>query len=140
MSALADYTLPTAEEEVWRYSRIAELDLEAYHPAADPAATNGIPAPLEAALATVPVRGVTVVAVNGRVVHVDVHAPGVEVSTDDRDALGTAMTETTDVFAAMNGDFVTEPVVIRVAHGATIEAPIVVAHWIDEPNVAAFPR
>ena len=139
MSALTDYTLPTTEEEVWRYSRIAELDLEAYSPA-DAAVATAIPPVIEAALASVPVRGVTVIVVNGRIVHLDVQAPGVDITTDDRDALGIAMAEPTDVFATMNDAFTTEPIVVRVARGATVEAPIVVAHWTDEPNVATFPR
>ena len=29
---LASIALPTADEEIWRYSRIGELDLSAYHP------------------------------------------------------------------------------------------------------------
>src|SRR3954470_10893459 len=99
MSALSRSTLPTPEEEVWRSSRIAELDLDAYTPADDGPVTGGIPAPIEAALATVPVRGVTVVTVNGRLVHLDVAAPGVDVITDAEDALGIAMVDPTDVFA-----------------------------------------
>jgi Fe-S cluster assembly protein SufD len=86
------------------------------------------------------VRGVTVVVVNGRIVHLDVQAPGVDIVTDDGDALGVAMTEPTDVFAAMNGEFALEPIVVRVARGANVEAPIVVAYWSDLPNIATFPR
>ena len=140
MSALSAYTLPSPEEEVWRYSRIAELDLEAFTPASDAPLAGGIPAPIEAALATVPVRGVTIVVVNGGVVHLDVAAPGVDVVTDSEDALGIAMTEPTDVFAEMNEDFTTAPIVIRIAPGATVEAPIVIGRWVDESGVATFPR
>src|SRR5438132_979653 len=74
MTALADYTLPTTDEEVWRYSRIADLDLEAYTPADESLTATGVPPELEAALASVPVRGVTIVTVNGRIAHVDVAA------------------------------------------------------------------
>jgi Fe-S cluster assembly protein SufD len=141
MTALTDFTLPTTEEEVWRYSRIAELDLDAYLIAdGDRPLAPAIPPAIEAALATVPVRGVTVVVVNGRIVHLDVQAPGVDVLTDDAAALGVAMTEPTDVFATMNNAFATEPIVVRVARGATVEAPIVVAYWSDVPNIATFPR
>src|SRR4051794_14631624 len=140
MTALADYTLPTTDEEVWRYSRIADLDLEAYTPADESQTATGVPAEIEAALASVPVRGVTIVTVNGRIAHVDVATPGVDVITDAVDALGTAMAEPTDVFATMNTDFTVAPIVVRVAPGATVEAPIVIARWIDEPNVATFPR
>jgi Fe-S cluster assembly protein SufD len=140
VTALTDYTLPTTDEEVWRYSRIAELDLAAYTPADASQTAAGVPAAVEAALATVPVRGVTIVVVNGRIAHVDVAAPGVDVITDTADALGAAMAEPTDVFARMNTDFAVAPIVVRVAPGATVEAPIIVARWIDEPNLATFPR
>ena len=33
--AFAASTLPSAQEEVWRYSRIAELDLESFTPTVD---------------------------------------------------------------------------------------------------------
>ena len=141
MGAFSSYTLPSTEEEVWRYSRIAELDLDAYTPVDDsPVGGGGIPEPIEAALATVPVRGVTIVVVNGRVVSLDVDAPGVDVVTEPEDALGIAMADPTDVFAEMNDDFTTAPVVVRIAPGATIEAPIVIARWVDEPGIATFPR
>ena len=140
MTALTDFALPSAEEEVWRYSRIADLDLDAYLVADGPPSVSEIPPAIEAALATVPVRAVTVIVVNGRITHLDVQAPGVDIVTDDRDALGVAMTEPTDVFATMNDTFVAEPIIVRVARGATVEAPIVVAYWSDEPNIATFPR
>jgi len=88
----------------------------------------------------VPVRGVTIVTVNGRVVSLDVAAPGVDVVTEPEDALGIAMADPTDVFAEMNDDFTTAPIVVRVAPGATVEAPIVIARWVDEPGIATFPR
>jgi Fe-S cluster assembly protein SufD len=50
------------------------------------------------------------------------------------------MAEPTDVFAEMNDDFTTAPIVVRVAQGATVEAPIVIARWVDEPGIATFPR
>src|SRR5436190_17992108 len=140
MTALTDYTLPSTDEEVWRYSRVAELDLEAYAPADESGRASGVPDAIEAALATVPVRGVTIVTVNGQLAHVDVAAPGVDVITDAVDALGVAMSEPTDVFAAMNTDLTTAPVVVRVAPRATVEAPICIARWIAAANNATFPR
>ncbi|HEX2381391.1 MAG TPA: SufD family Fe-S cluster assembly protein [Acidimicrobiales bacterium] len=142
MSAFSDITLPSTDEEVWRYSRIAELDLDAYQPAsADAPAPSEIPGPIEAALATVPVRGATVVVVNGRVAHVEVNVPGVDIGRpDDRQLVGSVMTEPTDAFAAMNGNFAADVITVRIAAGANVEAPIVVAHWSDERDVATFPR
>ena len=127
---------------MWRYSRIAELDLDSYHPASSRAdGPVAVPSAIEAALATVPVRGATVVVVNGRIVHVEVDVPGVDIAgPDDRTAIGSVMTEPTDVFSKMNGDFATDVVSIRIAPGANVEAPIVVAHWSDERDLATFPR
>jgi Fe-S cluster assembly protein SufD len=50
------------------------------------------------------------------------------------------MTEPTDVFAGMNDDFLGDATTIRIAPGANVEAPIVVAHWSDERDGATFPR
>jgi Fe-S cluster assembly protein SufD len=140
MGAFRDVTMPSAEEEVWRYSRIADLDLDAYAPAAaDAAPATEIPGPIQAALATVAVRGATVVVVNGRVAVLEVNVPGVDV-TVGRDLLGSVMTEATDVFAELNGELARDVVTVRVAAGATVEAPVVVAHWSDTPNLGTFPR
>jgi Fe-S cluster assembly protein SufD len=142
VSAFSAITLPSTDEEVWRYSRIADLDLDAYHPAS----TEGpppsvIPEQIEAALATVPVRGATVVVVNGRIAHVEVDVPGVDIApSDDRSLVGSVMSEPTDVLAEMNGDFMEDLVTVRIADGANVEAPIVVAHWSDEQDAATFPR
>jgi Fe-S cluster assembly protein SufD len=140
VSAFSGVTLPTTDEEVWRYSRIADLDLDAYHPAsADGQPAAVIPAPIDAALATVPVRGATLVVVNGRAVHVEVNVPGVDVAID-RGLMGSVMSEPTDVFAAMNDEFAADVTTVRIAAGANVEAPIVVAHWSDEKDLATFPR
>jgi Fe-S cluster assembly protein SufD len=140
VSAFGGITLPTTDEEVWRYSRIAELDLDAYHPASTSGdAPTDVPAPIEAALATVAVRGATVVVVNGRISLVEVNVPGIDV-TSDHGLVGSVMSEPTDVFAAMNGDFATDVVTLRIAPHANVEAPIVIAHWSDEKDIATFPR
>jgi Fe-S cluster assembly protein SufD len=142
VSAFSGVTLPSTDEEVWRYSRIADLDLDAYHLAAtDGTPPAAIPGPIEAALATVPLRGATVVVVNGRVTHVEVDVPGVDIaSPDDRGLVGSVMSDPTDVFARMNDDFAVDVTTVRIAPGANVEAPIVIAHWSDEKDVATFPR
>ena len=49
---VAGAELPTDAEEVWRYSRIGELDLDAYAPPGpDVAADSTVPEPLERMLA-----------------------------------------------------------------------------------------
>ena len=134
--------LPSPEEEVWRYSRIAELDLDAYVvPDSAAAAAAALPAALEPALASVPQRAATIVTVNGRVASVEVGDPSVEVLVGDAVAaadLG-VVGEPTDVFFTLNDAFA-EPVVVRIARGATVVHPIAVGHWTDQPGLATFPR
>src|SRR5688572_9899966 len=62
---IPDIALPTAEDEHWRYSRIAELDLHAYRPA---------PTPEGGAVDVPPVgaRSALVVIVDGRLVAAEV--------------------------------------------------------------------
>ena len=69
---VADSELPTEAEEVWRYSRIGELDLDAYSPLAPDVATDsGVPEPLERVLAVAGARAGLVVLRNGRVAHLE---------------------------------------------------------------------
>src|SRR2546426_11092392 len=64
---LPDVTLPTTEDEHWRYSRIAELDLATYTPAPTPDG-GVIPVP------TIGPRSALAVIVDGRLVAADVDA------------------------------------------------------------------
>ncbi|MGI8662284.1 MAG: SufB/SufD family protein [Acidimicrobiales bacterium] len=133
--------LPSAEEEVWRYSRIAELELDAYAIADAGPAGAAVPVALEPALETFPERAATILTVNGRVASVEVNDPGLEVLTGDAVVatdLGVAG-EATDAFFTLNDAFA-EPVVVRIARGATITLPIAIAHWSDVAGLATFPR
>src|SRR4051812_6748051 len=78
----ANSPLPSTDEEVWRYSRISELDLDAFPPGGA-AAAAAVPPQIEGALATVPVRAATVVVVNGGLAYLDVVDPGIEVGVLD---------------------------------------------------------
>jgi len=133
--------LPSADEEVWRYSRIAELDLDTYSLPAGAAPTTDVPVGLHGALATVADRAATVITVNGRVASVHVADPAVEVLTGDAVTPGDlgAVAEPTDIFFTMN-DAYCEPIVIRIAPGATVAHPIAIGHWSDASGLATFPR
>src|SRR4051812_21943304 len=63
--------LPTTAEEVWRYSRIAELDLDVFAPVVDGDEPADLPAELQATVDAVGAAAATVVVRNGRVVRVD---------------------------------------------------------------------
>jgi hypothetical protein len=73
----AESVLPSVEEEIWRYSRIDDLDLDAFSLPAPPttAATPATPAvstPDPLPLQDLPERAASVVVQNGRVVSLDV--------------------------------------------------------------------
>lgn len=127
--------LPSSDEEVWRYSRVDELVLDDFHLGASssPGGTDR----LAAALATVEDRAATVTVVNGRVAAVDVADPAVSVAVE---AVTEPVGEPTDVFFRLNERLATERVVITVAAGSQIDAPIAVGHWTDEPGLATLPR
>ncbi|MEY2406105.1 MAG: Fe-S cluster assembly protein SufD [Acidimicrobiaceae bacterium] len=134
-------SLPSTEEEVWRYSRIADLDLDAYEPATS-GKPGAVPVAIEGALATVADRAATVVVINGRLAHVDVRAAGIEVGLLEDEASFAPLTtdNAPDVFAVMNEAFAGAPIHVRIRPGAVVEAPIVVAHWSDQSGLATFPR
>jgi Fe-S cluster assembly protein SufD len=129
--------LPQPEEEVWRYSRIGDLDLGHYRPA-----------PVEPAGATVPdvaaallelaggLGSVGLVTVDGRLVHqrpLGGSDAGLQV-----DAGRAAPAAEADAFGTLNSAFAT-PIQLTVAPGAVV-APVVVVHWISGDGIAAFPR
>jgi Fe-S cluster assembly protein SufD len=148
----ADASLPSTEEEVWRYSRIDDLDLDDFRPAPSTTAAGrgtpaGVPERLRPLLDATPDRAALVVARNGRVVHAelrdDLAAKGVRaerVGEGDDGVLGAAVDQAPDVFLGFNDAFLAEPVVLRVPGGVAVDAPVVVAHLTEGDALAAFPR
>ncbi len=109
--------MPTIEEEIWRYSRIAELDLSRLSPDAT-------------ALVT------TISSSDGAVVlGVDDDTTAAAAS-----ALGSVMGPAPDRFAELNNAFGAAPIVITVAPGRSVREPIMVEHHIGREGVAVFPR
>jgi Fe-S cluster assembly protein SufD len=147
----ADASLPTTEEEVWRYSRIDDLDLDDFRPARETAADTAVAASalerFRALLDATPDRAALVVARNGRVVHTelrdDLAAKGVRadrLGRADGDVLGGAIDRAPDVFLGFNDAFLGEPVLVRVPAGVVVGGPVVVAHLTEGDGLAAFPR
>jgi Fe-S cluster assembly protein SufD len=142
--------VPTADEEVWRYSRIGELDLDRYTPFLPQGqAPAGLPAPAREVLDAVgPVAGFVVLC-NGRVLetHLDQQWAdrgvflGPLVDADEPEAaLGVAASPSLDVFGSLNDAFAPEPVLVRIPRGVVVEAPIVVVQWTDTDQIASFAR
>ena len=139
--------LPTADEEVWRYSRIGELDLDRFHLGSDEP-TDELPVPILEVVDRVPDRAGLVVVHNGRVVRSELDdrwvAKGVQLGALDQvDAdpqLLDAAPGEADAFASLNDAFSLQPVVVSVPAGVAVDAPILLVQWIDEPGLLVLPR
>jgi Fe-S cluster assembly protein SufD len=134
--------MPTTEDEVWRYSRVDEIDLAAY----GRAAPGADPEPARLLAAGVADPALVVVVRDGVVVEAsaagEADAAGVRLRAldeGDDELLGAGEGDPTDVFTVLNRAF-SVPAVLEVPRGATLSGPIVVAHWSSGAGVATFPR
>jgi Fe-S cluster assembly protein SufD len=138
--------LPSPEEELWRYSRVAELDLDRYAPALEPPAGDGaLPPDVAAAVDAAGPRAALVVVRNGHLVAVEGGAPGLEVGPlaeldPSGESLETVAGEPADAFASLHDAFTPDPVLVRVARGAVVPDPVVVVSLVEGDGTAAFPR
>ncbi len=134
---------PSPTEEIWRYSRIDDLDPARYRPVpaeelnepGDERAPGGGPWAAEAG-----VRAATIVVRDGRVVRHEIdpalEAKGLRVCDiamcDDelvQRMLGSVASETEDTFTVMHDAFLAGGAFIYVPDGVVVEHPIVVLHW-----------
>jgi Fe-S cluster assembly protein SufD len=143
-----DTGLPTEAEEVWRYSRISQLDLDAFAPV-EAGGNPGVPEGVVAAIEEVGPRAGLLVTRNGRVAHVeldpDVTGRGVVLgdvldADNGDDLLGSVAASATDAFTELATAFLTGGALVQVPPGVAVERPIVVVHWIDAEGAAVFPR
>lgn len=134
--------LPSTEEEVWRYSRIGDLALDRYRPAA--AGDVGAPASGTAGLEDL--AGPDAVRIRTSAGWLaDVTMPDgakVEVAAGDQLAdggpLGRALGEVHDALGHLHDAFAS-PIVVRVPDGVDA-GQIVVIHETGDEGVATFPR
>jgi Fe-S cluster assembly protein SufD len=144
---LAGVTLPSPEEEVWRYSRIAELDLTAFHPVERRTARGSLPGAVRDLLSAIPERAGAVVVVDGTVIHTELAEPvarrgvwfGPARESASADPAG-AGREPVDVFAGLNAERCTDPVLLHVPAGVEVPRPFVVVDWLETEAAAVFPR
>src|SRR5262245_7601844 len=136
-AAFAAAELPTTDEEVWRYSRIDELDLGQFAPAAAPGGDGDLPEATRALVAAVPAPVATVAVRNGRLVAVDLDPDlagrGVRVGRaaelgGSEDIVGAAIDDAPDVFLTFNDAFAADPVVVDVPAGVALPGPVIVVH------------
>jgi Fe-S cluster assembly protein SufD len=137
-------SLPDASEEIWRYSRISELDLDAYRPAlaAPPGAAEAGNIPEGTGE-----RSALVVVHNGRIARIEVDPAlagrGLVVTDaasleDGDDLLG--RTAVADAFTELNSAFLPGATVVRIPRGMAVEQPIVIVHHLDGDGIASFSR
>ena len=143
----AGMAMPTDAEEVWRYSRIGEIDLERYA-VADVVRPGSAPSGLDHFERLVGAPGAVVVSVDGRIVRVDTSADardkGVFVGNvadlHADDVLGCAAGDPTEPFTALNDAFSADPIVVRIPDGVVLDEPVLVFSVLTQPDTATFPR
>lgn len=142
--------LPTDAEEVWRYSRIGDLDLGAYTPPT--AAGDGPTLPLDRSVemlldAVAPLSGL-LTSDGGRPVLTQV-SPELAASGTTLSALSDlpsggellgSVAPAHDALGELARAFLVDAVVIDVPAGARVEAPIALVHRVGGEAGSSFPR
>jgi Fe-S cluster assembly protein SufD len=136
--------LPTAEDELWRYTPIKKLDLDAYD-LADPAfrrerAAERPFAPESGFVAAIGERAATVVIEDGRLVSADVAAAGVTVAVAGDDEVARLAVPDRNALDDLHDAFVGDVVVIRVDANTAVEHPIVIVQVASGGGAASFPH
>jgi Fe-S cluster assembly protein SufD len=129
--SLPAVTLPTTEDEHWRYSRIAELDLDAWAVAPTPEG-GSVPVP------RVGDRSALAVIVDGRLVATEIEDDRITIEAGG-DSAG-VRGERTDGIDALHDGLVAEVVTITVPAGVVVEKPIIVVHSVEAEGGASAPH
>jgi Fe-S cluster assembly protein SufD len=146
---LSSRSLPTTDEEVWRYSRVSELEPTDFTLVAEPP-HRAVPPTVTDLLASLPDRAGAVVVRNGFVVHAELAEPwqakgvrfGPASTMADAEELvvGDDGWEPPDYFALANQAFTSDPVALDIPAGLVVEHPFVVVDWLDSVGAAVFPQ
>ncbi len=151
---LAHVAWPSPSEEIWRYSRIDQLDLGRYRPftadelgaPGDERAPGGGPWAAEAGK-----HAGMIVVHDGRVVHHELDAAleskgvrvgGIATEHDElvRTLLGSASSASEDAYTVLHDAFLAGGAFVHVPAGVVIEDPILVLHWCAGDGRASFPH
>ena len=151
--------LPNGEEEIWRYSRIADLHLERFSPTPPSEPLPGrLPPTAEALLERIGERAALVVTSNGALTSVEPAGPagglvaaGVSDHPDAKDLLGSVAAEFASApprdetpsagsFDHLATAYARDAVIVSVAPGAVLPAPIVLVHLFAPTGPAAGPQ
>ena len=131
--------LPSFEEELWRYTPIADLDLSKYRLEAPGGAVfeSGLTQGLDEHAAAV------IHIVNGQLVSLSVTDEALSVHTDGvefEDLIGSVMQTGIDVFSDYNLAYCSAPIVIHVAPNAVIKNPVLIRQHTTTDSLVWFPR
>lgn len=134
--------LPTPAEEIWRYTPIADLDLDAF---SAPAATSAGPTTGPSTLVdAVRERSGSVVLVDGRLASVELSAAataaGVTVAGAGEAGGAPLPFPDPDALTALHDAFVADVVTITVPRGVALDGPIVVVQSASGGGAASFPH
>ena len=133
------FPAPSAESEVWRYSPINDLDLDAYRPVL--AAPSGVEVP---ASDDVEDRAGTVTIVDGWVTSIEVdptwEGRGLGITATGGSRSEGSFGEDADRFDALHEAFAPPALTISVKAGLAIDAPIVLRSHHRAEGRAAFPH
>jgi Fe-S cluster assembly protein SufD len=141
--------LPRELEEIWRYSRIDELDLNDYAPCPPgrEMSVAQLPAELQLLVEAAGPGATVVVSHNGGGGAVERPQPGLEVAAAGNGPLGNGSDPglalsgpRADPWVALNGAFVQAPWRVTVPAGVAVASPVVLVHWLDQEGAAVFPR
>lgn len=141
--------LPTAEEEVWRYSRIGELEVDDFAPATEPRGSDAVALCRAQADVAAGLRAGLLVVVDGHVVHAELDDDAADrgvVLTTAADAvagesvLGAVFGAPVDYFGALNDGFAPTPAVLDIPRGVVLDRPIVVVQYTEADGALSLPR
>jgi Fe-S cluster assembly protein SufD len=134
--------LPTDAEEVWRYSRVADVDLERYSPATlqEPGAEPAVVREMCELIGDGNAAAVVVV-VDGVVVRSEVNDTALTVREPEHEAtVGVAAGSPTDAFTTLNVAFTSSPLHVDIPRNHVADGPILVFHHTSANETATFPR
>jgi Fe-S cluster assembly protein SufD len=149
--SLAACEAPTDSEEIWRYSRIDDLDLARYGlggPAhAAPIDPASLPTGVAELLSAAGPQATVVVSRNGGEASVFNPQPGLSVAPAEErplggpgEPVGVPSGQRADAWVSFNGAFVLAPWRLTVSPGSTLAHPVVLVHWLDAQAAAVSPR
>jgi Fe-S cluster assembly protein SufD len=144
--------LPTAAEEVWRYSRVDQLDLEAFagRPAVPEPGRPRLPGGLESVLAAAGSLAALATTVDGHLTAIEPAAgaaveivnlagSGAESGAEAGELLGAVAAEG-DAFGSLNLALAASPLFIRARARQRVRGPVVIVHWVATGAVTVAPR